>query len=77
MKGCLNLTESGEYASILIRGACCSSLYQKGLYESLDFGKTWKQAGLEGSAINSFVFLPKTRNYPGIAEIGFGIGSRK
>ena len=58
-------------------GSLLASLYQKALYESSDFGKTWKQAGLEGSAINSFVFLPKTRNYPGIAEIGFGIGSRK
>jgi hypothetical protein len=42
-------------------GHLLASLYQVALYESSDFGKTWKQAGLEGSAINSFVFLPKTR----------------
>lgn len=42
-------------------GTLLASLYQKALYESSDFGKTWKKAGLEGSAINSFVFLPNSR----------------
>lgn len=42
-------------------GHLLASLYQVALYESTDFGRTWKQAGLEGSAVNSFVFLPSTR----------------
>lgn len=40
-------------------GSLLASVYQKGLYESSDFGRTWALSGLEGSAINSFVFLPK------------------
>ena len=42
-------------------GHLLASVYQEALYESSDFGKNWKSAGLEGSAVNSFVFLPETR----------------
>ncbi|MCZ6674458.1 MAG: hypothetical protein O7C75_16130 [Verrucomicrobia bacterium] len=40
-------------------GQLLVSVYQSALYVSADFGRTWSQEGLEGSAINSFVFLPK------------------
>jgi hypothetical protein len=40
-------------------GRLYASVYQSALYVSDDFGRTWSKDGLEGSAINSFVFLPK------------------
>ncbi len=42
-------------------GRLLASVYQNALFASDNFGRTWSQAGLEGSAINSFVFLPKER----------------
>ncbi|QXD25566.1 hypothetical protein F7C95_06630 [Opitutia bacterium ISCC 51] len=40
-------------------GRLYASVYQNALYASGDFGRTWQREGLEGSAINSFVFLKK------------------
>lgn len=40
-------------------GRLYASVYQSALYFSDDFGRTWLRGGLEGSAVNSFVFLPK------------------
>ncbi|MBL4574787.1 MAG: hypothetical protein JKY51_01635 [Opitutaceae bacterium] len=42
-------------------GRLYASVYQTALFISDNFGQTWQNAGLEGSAINSFVFLPKTQ----------------
>ncbi len=40
-------------------GRLYASVYQVALFESEDFGRTWRNVGLEGSAIHSFVFLPQ------------------
>ncbi|MCB1120600.1 MAG: hypothetical protein KJT03_03555 [Verrucomicrobiae bacterium] len=40
-------------------GRLYASVYQNALYQSDDFGRSWEKEGLEGSAVNSFVFLPK------------------
>ena len=40
-------------------GRLLASVYQNALFGSDDFGRTWTKDGLEGSAINSFVFLPQ------------------
>ncbi len=42
-------------------GRLLASVYQNALFVSDDFGRTWSQNGLEGSAINRFVFLPKAQ----------------
>jgi photosystem II stability/assembly factor-like uncharacterized protein len=44
-------------------GRLYASVYQSALYISEDFGRTWSSSGLEGSAINSFVFLPKEETH--------------
>ncbi len=44
-------------------GRLYASVYQSALYVSDDFGRTWSRGGLEGSAINSFVFLPKEERH--------------
>ena len=40
-------------------GRLYASVYQNALYVSDDFGRTWQRDGLEGSKINSFLFLPQ------------------
>jgi photosystem II stability/assembly factor-like uncharacterized protein len=35
------------------------SLYQNFVHVSDDFGRTWRKAGLEGSTVYNFVFVPK------------------
>lgn len=44
-------------------GRLYASVYQSALYVSEDFGRTWNPDGLEGSAINSFVFLAKEASH--------------
>lgn len=36
------------------------SVYQNAIHVSDDFGRTWRAAGLEGSSVYNFVFVPKT-----------------
>ncbi len=40
-------------------GRLYASVIGEALYSSDDFGRTWKNEGLEGSAVNRFVFLPR------------------
>jgi photosystem II stability/assembly factor-like uncharacterized protein len=40
-------------------GRLYASVIGEALYVSDDFGRTWKNGGLEGSQINRFVFLPR------------------
>ena len=40
-------------------GRLYASVVGEALYSSDDFGRTWKNEGLEGSAISQFVFLPR------------------
>ncbi len=42
-------------------GRLYASVYQVALFASDDFGQTWQEAGLEESAVHSFVFLPKNQ----------------
>ncbi|MEO6005097.1 MAG: hypothetical protein ABIZ04_08155 [Opitutus sp.] len=35
-----------------------ASIYKDGLFVSDDFGRTWKNAGMDGSTIHSFAFVP-------------------
>lgn len=42
-------------------GRLYAGVYKEALYLSDDFGRTWQNAGLEGSTIHSFVFRPKAR----------------
>jgi membrane carboxypeptidase/penicillin-binding protein len=39
-------------------GRLYASVVGEALYASDDFGRTWKSLGLEGSAVNRFIFLP-------------------
>ena len=38
-----------------------ASLFEGALYKSDDFGRTWQVAGLEGSIVRSFTFIPRSR----------------
>jgi photosystem II stability/assembly factor-like uncharacterized protein len=40
-------------------GRLYASVVGEALYASDDFGRTWTNEGLEGSAVNRFVFLPR------------------
>jgi photosystem II stability/assembly factor-like uncharacterized protein len=40
-------------------GRLYASLYASFIHVSDDFGRTWRQAGLEGSTVYNFVFVPK------------------
>ena len=40
-------------------GRLYASVIGEALYSSDDFGRTWKNEGLEGSAVSRFVFLPQ------------------
>jgi len=40
-------------------GRLYASVIGEALYSSDDFGRTWKNEGLEGSQINRFIFLPR------------------
>jgi photosystem II stability/assembly factor-like uncharacterized protein len=40
-------------------GRLYASVRAKAIYTSDDFGRTWKSAGLAGSQVNAFVFVPK------------------
>ncbi len=40
-----------------ITGHLFANVYQNAVFTSNDFGRTWKKIGLEGSAVNSFLFL--------------------
>jgi len=40
-------------------GRLYASVVGEALYSSDDFGRTWKDEGLEGSTVNRFVFLPR------------------
>lgn len=40
-------------------GRLYASVIGEALYSSDDFGRTWKNAGLEGSSVNRFVFVPR------------------
>lgn len=42
-------------------GRLYASVFEKALYESDDFGRTWRVEGLEGSIIRSFIFVPQSR----------------
>lgn len=42
-------------------GRLYASVFEDALYESDDFGATWRKAGLEGSIVRSFTFVPATR----------------
>ena len=39
-------------------GRLYAAAYEKALYASSDFGRTWKSIGMEGSVIRSFIFVP-------------------
>ena len=43
-------------------GRLYASVVGEALYASDDFGRTWKSLGLEGSAVNRFIFLPHAGN---------------
>ena len=43
-------------------GRLYASVVGEALYVSDDFGRTWKSLGLEGSAVNRFIFLPHAGN---------------
>lgn len=38
-----------------------ASVFEQALYASADFGRTWQVAGMEGSVIRSFIFVPRSR----------------
>jgi photosystem II stability/assembly factor-like uncharacterized protein len=40
-------------------GRLLAAVYEKALFASSDFGRTWKSIGMEGSVIRSFVFVPR------------------
>jgi photosystem II stability/assembly factor-like uncharacterized protein len=40
-------------------GRLYASVVGESLYMSDDFGRTWKDAGLEGSSVNRFIFVPR------------------
>ncbi|ACB76186.1 glycosyl hydrolase BNR repeat-containing protein [Opitutus terrae PB90-1] len=40
-------------------GRLYAAVYKEALFESRDFGRTWQKAGLEGSTVYNFVFVPK------------------
>jgi photosystem II stability/assembly factor-like uncharacterized protein len=40
-------------------GRLYASVRAKAIYQSDDFGRTWKSAGLDGSQVNAFVFVPR------------------
>jgi photosystem II stability/assembly factor-like uncharacterized protein len=40
-------------------GRLYAAVYKEALYDSEDFGRTWRKAGLEGSTVYNFVFVPK------------------
>lgn len=42
-------------------GLLYASVFEKALYASSDFGRTWRVAGMEGSVIRSFIFAPRSR----------------
>lgn len=39
-------------------GRLLAAVYKEALFESADFGRTWRKSGLEGSTVYNFVFLP-------------------
>jgi photosystem II stability/assembly factor-like uncharacterized protein len=40
-------------------GRLYAAVYKDAVFESDDFGRTWRKSGLEGSTVYNFVFLPK------------------
>lgn len=42
-------------------GALYASVFEKALYASDDFGRTWRIAGLEGSVVRDFTFVPRRK----------------
>ncbi len=42
-------------------GVLYAAVFEQALYASTDFGRTWRVAGMEGSIIRSFIFVPRVR----------------
>lgn len=40
-------------------GRLYAAIYKDAVFESDDFGRTWRKSGLEGSTVYNFVFVPK------------------
>jgi hypothetical protein len=40
-------------------GRLYAAVYKDAVFESRDFGLTWKKSGLEGSTVYNFVFVPR------------------
>lgn len=40
-------------------GRLYAAVYRDAVFESDDFGRTWRKSGLEGSTVYNFVFVPK------------------
>ncbi|NBR58606.1 MAG: hypothetical protein EBT89_05525, partial [Opitutaceae bacterium] len=50
-------------------GRLYAGVYEAAVYESLDFGRTWRSAGFEHSVVYNFVFLPRFVNTPALAHL--------
>lgn len=50
-------------------GRLYAGVYEEAVYESLDFGRTWRSAGFEHSVVYNFVFLPRFVNLPALAHL--------